>query len=140
MYYLCLDCYVGRRVKPQKEPAVVPEPKQQYRIEYSETWTDGLMMPDRRFIYILEFDDETLYIGHTTDIHSRLSELREENPSPAARQKPKLGYLEIAVNEEAADLRVAELKRLLESNPSHIGAMLLEFHHRMQELGFEEDS
>ncbi|MFC2056557.1 GIY-YIG nuclease family protein [Chloroflexota bacterium] len=137
MYHTCLDCYVGRRVKPQKGPAVVPEPKQQYRIEYSETWTDGYMGPEKRFIYILEFDDGTLYIGHTTDIHSRLSELREQKAPSTARQKPRLGYLEIGVNEEAADLRVAELKKLLESNPDQVGAMLLEFHHHMQELGFE---
>ncbi len=140
MYHSCLDCYVGRRVKPQKGPAVVPEPKQQYKIEYSEAWTDGYMVPDRCFIYIIELDDETLYIGQTTDIQSRLSELREQKTSPAARQKPKLGYLETAVNEEAAELRVAELERLLESNPGQIDAMVFEFHHRMQELGFEEES
>ncbi len=137
MYYLCLDCYIGRRVKPQKVPAVVPKPKQQYRIEYSETWTDGYMGPDKCFIYILEFDDGTLYVGHTRDIQSRLSEFREQKTSPAARQKPKLHYLEIAVNEKAAELRESELKRLIESNPGQIGVMALEFHHHMQEFGFE---
>ena len=140
MYYMCLDCYVGRQVKQRKEPAVVPKPKQQYRIEYSEAWTDGYMMPDKCFIYILEFDDGTFYVGHTKDIQSRLSELREKKTSSAARQKPKLHYLEIAVNERAAELREAELKKLIVSNPGQISAMALEFHHHMQEFGFEEGS
>jgi len=139
MYHLCLDCYFGRRVKPFKTPALIPKPKQQYRIEYSEAWTDGYMVPDKRFIYIIVFDDKDFYIGYTTDIRKRLSELREQKASLTARYNYRLAYLETAISERAAELREAELKKLLESNPSQIEAMISEFHYRMRELGFEKD-
>ncbi len=140
MYYMCLDCYFGRQVKLKKElPPVTPKPNQYYKVQYSQAWTDGYMMPDKCFIYVLEFDDGTLHVGRTVDIYSQLSELREEKTSPTAGYKAKLQYLEIAVNEEAAKLREAELKRLVQSKPDQIRAMAIEFHHHMRELGLEED-
>ncbi len=140
MYHLCLDCYFGRKVKPKKLPDVVPEPKKHYRIEYSETWTEGFMLPDKRFIYILESDDGVFYIGHTADIRREFPELRKQKTSSTVGRTARLHYLEVAANEGAAELREAELKRLLKTNPEQINAMILEFHHHMQEFGFEKAS
>ncbi|MFC2011365.1 GIY-YIG nuclease family protein [Chloroflexota bacterium] len=139
MYYLCLDCYFGRRVKLLKTPAVIPKPKQQYRIEYSEAWTDGYMMPDKRFIYIIAFDDKVLYVGHAVDMYKQFPELRKQKASPTTGHKARLEYLEIAANEKSAELREAELKRLLKTNPEQVYAMISEFHRNMRELGFEKD-
>lgn len=140
MYHLCLDCYFGRKVKPKKLPAVVPIPKKHYRIEYSEAWTDGFMLSDKRFIYILEFDDRALYVGQTANIYNQFPELRAQKTSFTTGHNARLGYLEIAANENAAEWRVSELKKLVASNPSQIDAMILEFHYHMQELGFEKES
>ena len=140
MYQLCLDCYFGRQVKPKKLPAVVPIPKKHYKIEYSEAWTDGFMLSDKRFIYILEFDDGALYVGQATDIYHQLSELREKKTSPNAGHNARLGYLELAANEQAAEFRVAELKKLVRENPEQIRAMAIEFHQHMQEFGLEKKS
>lgn len=138
MYYLCLDCYVGRKVK--KKPYVdLPKPEKIYRIEYTDNWTDSYLEPGRCFIYILEVGDGELYIGHTEDIYNRLAEIREGRRSPGAVKKPRLRYLETAIDENAAELRELELKGLVTANPGQINAMSLEFHHHMQELGFDLD-
>lgn len=134
MYQLCLDCYFGRKIKPKKLPAEIPKPKKLYKIEYSEKWTDGYMMPDKRFIYILELDDKFLYIGHTTDIRKQFPELRKRKTSSTVGRTAKLYYLEMAANERAAELRVAELKKLLKTNPEQIHAMAAEFHQHMREF------
>lgn len=139
MYQLCSDCYFGRRVKPKKQPAAIPKPEQQYKIEYSEAWTDGYMMPDKRFIYILELADGAFYVGQTPDIYHQLAELREGKTSLTAGRKARLGYLELAADEKAAEFRVAELKRLVKSNPGQVEAMILEFHHQLREFRLEPE-
>jgi predicted GIY-YIG superfamily endonuclease len=137
MYYMCLDCYVGRKIKNKKPVVDLPKPKKAYRIEYTDNWSDAYLERGKCYIYILELDDGVLYIGHTTDIYSRLAEVRQGKKSPGARQAPRLHYLEIAINENAAETRVLELKRLVQSNPGQIEAMSTEFHHHMREFGLE---
>lgn len=137
MYYQCLDCYLGRKVKPKKQPAVIPEPKQRPRIEYSELWTDGHFMPDKWFIYIFGFDDETLYVGRTRDIYRQFAELRDKRKSPGAEKGPRLEYLEAAADEKAAELRHTEIEKLVTSNPDQIKAMITEFHSHMRQFGLE---
>ena len=138
MYSVCQDCYFGLKVKAKKVPSVTPEPKQKFKVRYSDEWTDGNMSPDRRFVYIIGFDDGHLSVGHTKDMRSRLAELKKPQKS-ATGQNPRLDYLEVSANEKAAELRVAELEKLMKTNPEQIGAMTLEFHHQMREIGFEKD-
>ncbi|MEE8413944.1 MAG: hypothetical protein V3R96_05275 [Dehalococcoidales bacterium] len=137
MYYKCQDCYVGRKVKTVEVSATVPEPNQKYRVEYSDEWSDGYLRGDRSFVYIIGFEQGPLQVGQTTDVKTRLSELRaQEKPS---QKNPRLEYLESAANEKAAEMRVVELKRIVETNPGQIEAMILEFHHHMGEFGFVVD-
>ena len=138
MYYMCQDCYFGLKVKSKKAPSVTPEPEKQYRVRYSDEWTDASQSIDRRYVYIIGFDDGHLSVGHTRDMRSRLSELKKSQKS-AVEQNPRLDYLEVAADEKAAQLRVMELEKLMKSNPEQIGAMTLEFHHQMHEFGFEKD-
>jgi len=137
MYRLCLDCYVGRQVAPWEPSVPIPEPKQRYRTEYSEAWIDGYLRPDRFFIYILEFDDDELCVGHTTDIRKRLAEY--EKPGLTRGRSPELQYLQIVATERAAELREAELKRLIESNPQQIRLMINDFRGHMGGLGLKQD-
>ncbi|GEM_PF-1030547 len=138
MERLCLDCHLGRQVKQKKPSVETPKPAQ-YRMGYSETLADGYLMPGRCFIYILEFDDGDLYIGHTADVYRQFPELRKPKSSSTAGQKVRLQYLELATSERAAKSREAELKKLVKTNPSQIRQMALDFHKRLRELGLEKD-
>ncbi len=137
IYDMCLDCYVGRRVKRQKPAKVIPKRKQYPRIEYSETGTGGYPGHDRYFIYVIELDDGVLYVGHTMDIHSRLSELRKKKKSSTVEHNPRLQYLEAVASAEDAEARESELKRLVQSDPSQLRAMASDFQRHMRELGLE---
>ena len=110
--------------------------KQHYQVEYSDAWVDPYQRADKFFVYILEFDDGNLYVSYTSD----LREHKEQRILSAAGRNPELGYLHIVATERAAELRETELKRLINSNPRQIDLMISEFHGRMRELGFEQDS
>ena len=88
-------------------------------------------------IYILELDEGIFYIGRTMDIGREFPELKKRKTSYTSGHLPRLHYLEIAASEKAAELREAELRRVLKKNPEQIGVMVLDFHHHMRELGFE---
>ncbi len=137
MYQLCLDCYFGRPVAQWEPPVPVPTRKKEYRVEYSEVWTDGYMSPARHFVYILGFADEGFYVGHTTDLRKHLSELKDQKTSSTAGHNPELQYLELIDTEQAAELREAELKRLIETNPDQVRLMISEFRRHMREFGLE---
>ena len=98
------------------------------------------MSHDRRFIYVFEFDDGVFYVGHTADISDVLSRFRERTDSSIVTHNPRLQYVESAINEEAAELRESELKKLILSNPDQMRMMAIDFHNQMRELGLEEDS
>jgi len=140
MYQLCLDCYFGRPVTQWEPPVEIPAQKQSYKVEYSDAWVDGYRRPDRCFIYILEFEDGALSVGHTADIRKQLSEYREQKTSSTAGRNPKLQYLQIVATKEAAELRETELKGLMVSNPEQIRLMIDDFRGRMGNLGLEKDS
>lgn len=139
-YRLCQDCYFGRPDTPWKAPAVIPTPKQQHKIEYSSAWIDGYLQPDKFFVYILELDDDTLYVGHTADLYKQLSQYREQKTSSTPGHNAKLRYVQIVATQSAAELREAELKKLINSNPEQIHLMILDFHSHMREFGLEENS
>lgn len=138
MYQFCQDCYFGRQVAPWQPSVEIPPPNQTYQVEYSETWTDGYMQPERYFVYILEFGDGDFYVGHTSDIRERLADHREGKISPIIHGAPRLEYLEVVANERSALLREAELKRLLETNPRQIHLMTNQFVEHLRELGIDE--
>lgn len=138
LYRLCLDCYYGRPVAPWKPPAAMPTSRQHYKVEYSDAWVDGHLMPDKFFVYILEFDDGGFYVGHTKDLREQFSEHRNPEKSSDAIRNPKLHYVQIVATEKAAELRKTELKKLLNSNPEQIRLMIFDFRGHMHQLGFDE--
>lgn len=138
MYQQCLDCYIGRPVARWEPSVIIPTSKKHYRVEYSDAWIDGYMSPEKFFVYIVEFDEGDLRIGYTDDIRKRLSEYRDKETSSSSGHSPKLHYLQIIATEKAAELRQAELKKLLESNPDQIHLMISEFHRHMRAFGLEE--
>jgi len=96
------------------------------------------MRHDKFYVYILEFDNGDFYIGYTPDIGKQLSKHKnQETPSPAGRN-PKLQYLQVVATEKAAELREAELKRLLISNPEQLRLMALDFRGHMHDLGYDD--
>jgi predicted GIY-YIG superfamily endonuclease len=140
MYDLCLDCYVGRRVKRRKTTTTFPKPKQSPGIQYSGTGTGRLPRQERYFIYVIEIDDRVLYVGRTMDIHNRLSELRKKKKPSAAEHNLRLLYLEVVPNEEDAEARESELKKLVQSDPGQIRMMSSDFHRKLQDLGLGSNS
>ncbi|MFC2073214.1 GIY-YIG nuclease family protein [Chloroflexota bacterium] len=136
-YYLCLDDYFGRPVAKWEPSVAIPAPKQYHEVQYSEVWTDGYRQPERVFVYILKLADGGFYVGHTTDIRKRFAEHRDAQIASTAGRNPKLQYMEISVNQKAAELREDELKRLVESNPRQIQLMINKFHDHMVEFGLE---
>jgi predicted GIY-YIG superfamily endonuclease len=139
MYGLCLDCYVGRRVKRRKLATTLPKPQKYPGLAFSGTTRRSSPVPDRYFIYVVELDDGVLYVGHTLDIRSQLSELRKKKRSSAAGHNHRLQYLEFAANEEDAEARESELKRLVQSEPGQVRAMASDFQRQMHEMGLEKN-
>jgi len=65
------------------------------------------------FVYILRCSDDTLYIGHTSDLESRLKVHNEGRGAiwTACRRPVSLAYHETHHTEEAAIARERQLKR-----------------------------
>ena len=137
MYQVCPDCYIGREVAYWEPRVVIPTQKKAFQVQYSDAWIDGHMRPDRFFIYIIEFGEGGLYIGHTKDIRKHMAQYQNKKKAPALGSTPKLQYLQIIATKEAAEMREAELKRLIETNPDQIRVMISEFHRHMREFGLE---
>ena len=77
MYYKCMDCYVGRKVKMEQASLIALEPEHDIRVEYSDEWSDGYMLKTKSFIYIIGFDDAPRQVGQTPDIRRHLAELKK---------------------------------------------------------------
>jgi len=137
MYQFCLDCHVGRPVSRWDPSVVIPAQRERHRVEYSSAWKGGHRRPERFFVYILEFDEGDIYIGHTKDIRKHMAEYRGKKSSAATGRIPRLQYLQSIATKEAAEMREVELKRLLETNPDQIRLMISEFHRHMREFGLE---
>ncbi len=139
MYEVCQDCYAGRPVKSGGLATMVPAREEKTAtVKLSDVWVDGYMRPDRYFVYLLEFDDGSFYVGHTKDLSKELAKHREQKTSSSARSKPKLQYAQVIATERAAELRKSELKELIVSNPEQIRLMIADFHRHMREFGSEE--
>ena len=138
IYYLCLDCYVGRKIKKKKPESGRPIPSQSERLEQYAARIAGINndIPKRCFVYILEVGDGTLYVGHTQDIQDRLKEVRKPKKSLKTARPPKLRYLEFLNNEGKAKSRVFELREFATINPGYIDALSREFFKSMEEVGF----
>ena len=137
MYELCLDCAYNRPVIPWKPSAVIPDIKEHYRLEHSDTWAKGDKGTERFFVYILKLEDGDFYVGQTRELRERLSEHRDQKTASTARRNPKLQYFEVLPTREAAELREAELKKLKDSNPRQIRRMIISFHDLIREVQLE---
>ena len=140
LYHLCLDCYFGRPITRRKQRKAIPNSEKYPRIEYSEAWTDGFLSRNRRYVYVFEVDDGVFYVGHTADMQGVIYKLKEPKASSAAGYNPRLQYMEMADDDEAAELRVSELKKLIQSDLSQMRKMAQDFLNHMREMGYEEDS
>jgi predicted GIY-YIG superfamily endonuclease len=138
VYYLCLDCYVGRKIKKKKPEPAPPMPSWSGRLEQYMAGTAGIPGESVRcYVYILEVDDGTFYVGHTKDIRDRLKEVRKPGKSAKSAQPPKLRYLEFFNSERSAKRRVIELREFAATNPGYINMLSREFFKSMEKAGFD---
>ncbi|MFC1900634.1 GIY-YIG nuclease family protein [Chloroflexota bacterium] len=136
IYYLCLDCYVGRKIKKKK---LEPRPVQglSERLQQIENPAGDQNDSVKCFVYILEVGDGTLYVGYTKDIQDRLNEVRKPKKSTGTAQPPKLRYLEFIRSMERAKTRVLELREFAAHHPSYIDSLSKQFYQNMEEVGFD---
>ncbi|MFH1382812.1 MAG: GIY-YIG nuclease family protein [Chloroflexota bacterium] len=139
---LCLDCHFGLPVNPRKPPDNIPPPKQVPEVKYKKLQLEEYTRPGRFYVYILEFGREEFYIGHANnmgELRRRFSRHKKLRTIDAAVQvKPRLQYLEIVPTERAAELRDAELKELLKTDPGQVHRMIDDFYREMRELDIKE--
>jgi predicted GIY-YIG superfamily endonuclease len=141
VYYLCLDCYVGRKIKRKKPEPAPRMPSWSRRLDQYVAGIAGIDDESARcYVYILEVGDGTLYVGHTQDIQDRLKEVRKPKKSVRTAQPPKLRYLEFLNSEKKAKRRVIELREFAAINPGYIDTLSQEFFSNMQRIGFDISS
>jgi predicted GIY-YIG superfamily endonuclease len=137
IYKFCLDCYLERPVKQRKPSVVSSNRKKSPREEYTEILRGGYLKQERYFIYVIELDNGVFYVGYTQDVRRRLSGFGKKKKSTISGYYPKLQFLEIITGEKDAELREAELKKLVQSDPKQIRSMSSDFYQQMKEYGFE---
>lgn len=139
VYYLCLDCYVGRKIKKKKPEPGARMPSQAERLDQYVQRIAGINNDEskRIFVYILEVGDGTLYAGHTQDIQDRLKEVRKPVKSTGTAKPPRLRYIEFLNNERKARNRVIELREFAAVNPAYIDTLSKEFYNNMERIGFK---
>ena len=89
------------------------------------------------FVYILELDGGGFYADYTADLRKRFAEHKAQKIPSSAGRNPRLQYVQTIATQRAAELRVAELKRLIESNPEQIRLMIKDFRAHLRESGLE---
>jgi hypothetical protein len=136
MYYQCQDCHYGLKPKSKQLPDKVPEPPRKISVKYTESRPESYLSGERRFVFIIGFEDGHQSIGLTKDMKKHLNEIKKLKKK--GEENPGLDYLEIVAGQAAAEMRVVEIQDIARSNPRQIVAMTLEFHHHMKEFGFEK--
>jgi predicted GIY-YIG superfamily endonuclease len=136
IYRYCLDCYLERPIKKRKPAVVSTKQKKSPRELYTGILRGDYPRQERYFVYVIEFDGGVFYVGYTRDIHRQISGLGKKK-STTSGYSPKLQFLEIIAGEKDAELREAELKKLVQSDPKQIRSMSSDFYQQMKEYGFE---
>jgi predicted GIY-YIG superfamily endonuclease len=88
------------------------------------------------YVYILNFDNGSYYIGHSRELKGRLFEIRNDDNISDFGKEPKLQYFEIHPNRQAAMIREAEIKEIYKNDNREISRMINRFGDLVQELDF----
>ena len=88
------------------------------------------------YVYILNFDNGSYYIGHSRELRGRLVEIRSDNTISEFGKEPKLQYFEIHPNRQSAMIREAEIKEIYKNDNREISRMISRFNDLVQELDF----
>jgi predicted GIY-YIG superfamily endonuclease len=102
-----------------------------------KAWEKENEREDPFYVYILNFDNGSYYIGHSRELKERLLEIRNDNNISDFGKEPKLQYFEIHPNRQAAMLREAEIKEIYKNNNREILRMITRFSELVKELDFE---
>jgi predicted GIY-YIG superfamily endonuclease len=89
------------------------------------------------YVYILNFDNGSYYIGHSRELRGRILEIRNDNNISEFGKEPKLQYFEIHPNRQAAMIREAEIKEIYKNNSREIPRMITRFSNLVKELDYE---
>lgn len=102
-----------------------------------KAWEKEEEKEDIFYVYILNFDNGSYYIGHTRELGERILEIRNDNNISGFGKEPKLQYFEIHPNRQAAMIREAEIKEIYKNNNREISRMITCFSDLVKELDFE---
>lgn len=89
------------------------------------------------YVYILNFDNGSFYIGHSRELRGRILEIRNDNNISDFGKEPKLQYFEIHPNRQAAMIREADIKEIYKNNHREILRMITRFSDLVREMDFE---
>jgi predicted GIY-YIG superfamily endonuclease len=107
-------------------------PNYSYKAWEQEEKKDGAF-----YVYILNFDNGSYYIGHTRELRERILEIRNDDSISKFGKEPKLQYFEIHPNRQAAMIREAEIKEIYKNNHHEISRMISSFVELLKELDFD---
>jgi predicted GIY-YIG superfamily endonuclease len=108
-----------------------------YRPNPYRAWEKEDEKEDVFYVYILNFDNGSYYIGHSKELRGRILEIRNDNNISDFGKEPKLQYFEIHPNRQAAMMREAEIKEIYKNNNREISRMITRFSDLVKELDFE---
>ena len=108
-----------------------------YRTNHYKAWTGEGEREDVFYVYILNFDNGSYYIGHSRELRGRILEIRNDNNISDIGKEPKLQYFEIHPNRQAAMIREVEIKEIYKNNNREILRMVTRFSELVRELDFE---
>lgn len=89
------------------------------------------------YVYILNFNNGSYYIGHSRELRGRMLEIRNDNDISEFGKEPKLQYFEIHPNRQAAMIREAEIKEIYKNDNREISRMITRFSNLVKEMDFE---
>ena len=102
-----------------------------------KAWEKENEKEDLFYVYILNFNNGSYYIGHSRELRTRLLEIRNDNNISDFGKEPKLQYFEIHPNRQAAMIREAEIKEIYKNSNREIVNMITHFSELVTELDFE---
>jgi len=100
-------------------------------------WAKEDEKEDVFYVYILNFDNGSYYIGHSRELRGRILEIRNDNTISDFGKEPKLQYFEIHPSRQSAMIREAEIKEIYKNNNHEISWMITRFSDLVKILDFE---
>jgi predicted GIY-YIG superfamily endonuclease len=109
----------------------------EYRPNRYKALTNEDEKEDVFYVYILNFDNGSYYIGHSRELRGRILEIKNDNNISDIGKEPKLQYFEIHPNRQAAMIREVEIKEIYKNNNREVSRMITRFSDLVRELDFE---